>query len=192
MSEAPAAESYSRPAKLLHWLTAIAVIAAIALGIAMNNFGDRPLQARLYDLHRSTGALILVLTGFRLIWRLFHQPPAMVPGMPAWQARAATMMHWLLYLILFALPLIGWAGTSAYGAQIIVYGLFELPPLLAENEPLSKVLLETHQVLGFTLTALLIGHIGAALHHHFVVRDGTLRRMWPGAALRDGGRPPRR
>lgn len=180
MSEAAPA-SYSAPAQWFHWLTALAVLAAVGLGIAMNNVTDKPLASSLYDLHRSTGTLILALTGFRLIWRLFHRPPPLVPGLPAWQARAATIVHGLLYVLLFALPLLGWAGTSAYGAEISVYGLFILPPLLAENEPLSKVLLETHELVAFTLVALLIVHIGAALHHHFVGRDDTLRRMWPGA-----------
>jgi cytochrome b561 len=179
MSEAPTAEHYSRPAKLLHWLTAFAVILAVTFGISMTYVGQGPLQDRLFDLHRSTGALILALTGLRLLWRIFHAPPPLVEGLPAWQMQAAVVMHWALYALLFAVPLIGWAGTSAYGAQIMVYGLFELPPILAENEPLSKILLTTHVVVAFTLVTLLIGHIGAALYHHFVVRDATLQRMLP-------------
>lgn len=173
--------SYSAPAKWFHWLVALAVLAAVALGIAMNNIADRETAGALYDLHRSTGTLILALAALRLIWRLFHPPPPPLPGLPAWQARAATLMHRLLYVLLFALPLLGWAGTSAYGAEIVVYGLFVLPPLLAENEPLSKLLLGTHEVVAFGLVALLIGHAGAALHHHFIRHDDTLRRMWPGA-----------
>lgn len=175
-----AEKPYSTPAKWFHWLTAIAVVAAVGLGIAMNNVADRETAGALYDLHRSTGTLILAVTGLRLLWRLFHKPPPPSPAMPAWQVLAATVMHWLLYFLLFALPLIGWAGTSAYGAEISVYGLFILPPLLAENEALSKVLLGTHVVVAFTLVALLVGHAGAALHHHFVVRDDTLRRILPG------------
>lgn len=171
--------SYSAPAKWFHWLIALAVLAAVALGIAMNNVANRETAGALYDLHRSTGTLILALAALRLLWRLFHPPPPL-PGLPEWQARAATIMHWLLYFLLFALPLVGWAGTSAYGAEIVVYGLFVLPPLLAENEALSKLLLGTHEVVAFALVALLIGHAGAALHHHFIRRDDTLRRMWPG------------
>ena len=173
--------SYSAPAKWFHWGIALAVLAAVGLGIAMNNVADRATAGTLYDLHRSTGTLILVLTGLRLIWRLFHPPPPLLAGLPAWQKRAATIMHWLLYFLLFLLPLLGWVGTSAYGAEIVVYGLFVLPPLLAENEALSKVLLGAHELVAFALVALLIGHIGAALHHHFIGRDDTLKRMWPGA-----------
>jgi cytochrome b561 len=171
--------SYRWPAKLFHWLTAAAVITAIVLGFSMVSAEPGPRQNQLYDLHRSFGALILVLTGARLLWRLYSPPPPLVPGMPAWQEKAATGLHRLLYVLLFAMPLLGWAGTSAFPATITVFGLFELPPLLEPNRELSTILLGIHWRLGWVICVLLVGHIGAALYHHFIKKDDTLRRMLP-------------
>ncbi len=171
--------SYTGVAKLLHWITALSVVTAIVLGFAMVGAGPGPGQNRLYDLHRSFGALILLLTGLRLLWRLYSPPPPMVPGMPAWQEKAAVSMHRLLYVMLFAMPLLGWAGTSAFPAKIMVFGLFELPPVIGPDRELSELLLGIHWRLAFVLCAMIAGHVGAALYHHLVVKDETLKRMLP-------------
>lgn len=174
------AKSYTGAAKLLHWLTALAVITAIVLGFAMVGAAPGPGQNRLYDLHRSFGALILLLAGLRLLWRLYSPPPPpMAPGMPAWQEKAALYLHRLLYILLFAMPLLGWAGTSAFPAKIMVFGLFELPPLVAPDRALSELLLGIHWRLAFVLCALIVAHVGAGLYHHFIVKDETLKRMLP-------------
>jgi cytochrome b561 len=171
---------YRAPAQILHWLTAVLVVTGVGLGFAMLSVDAGPLQNRLFDLHRSFGASILALTGLRLLWRLYAPPPPMVAGLPAWQARIAAITHILLYVLLFAVPLMGWAGTSAFGARIPVFGLFELPMILEKNKELADVLLPLHGILALSLCALLIMHIGAALHHHFVRKDDTLRGMLPG------------
>lgn len=173
------ASGYSGGTKLFHWLSALLVVTAIILGFAMVSAQPGPGQNQLFDLHRSFGALILAVTGARLLWRIKNPPPPPEPGMPRWQERLALHTHRLLYLFLIVLPLLGWAGTSAYRAPIVVFGLFELPPILPENRPLSEMLLETHELLALTLCVLLIGHIGAALHHHVIRKDNTLRRMLP-------------
>ena len=173
----PHAIEYSIGAKVLHWLTAAAVLTAISLGIAMLNLEGGPLQDQLFDLHRSFGALILALTAIRLIWRYFNAPPPLVPGLPVWQAKAARISHILLYVFLFAVPLVGWAATSAFGAPISIFGMFELPPMLDKNKALSDIILPLHAGMALTLAALLSVHIGAALHHHYIRKDETLRRM---------------
>ena len=170
---------YRAPAQVLHWLAAISVITGVGLGFAMLNAGPGPLQNKLFDLHRSFGALTLTLTGFRLLWRLYSPPPPMVTGLPAWQYVIARVTHVALYVLLFAVPLVGWAGTSAFGARIPVFGLFELPMLLEKNKEVADILLPLHGILALTLCALLAMHIGAALHHHFIRKDDTLRRMLP-------------
>lgn len=170
---------YSGGAKLFHWLSAALVITAIILGFAMVSAQPGPGQNQLYDLHRSFGALILAVTGARLLWRIKNPPPPPEPGMPQWQERLALYAHRLLYLILIVLPLLGWAGTSAFRAPVVVFGLFELPPILPENRDLSMQLLGLHGLLGLTLCVLLLGHVGAALHHHFIRKDNTLKRMLP-------------
>lgn len=174
-----AAKSYSGGAKLLHWLSAFAVIAAIVLGFAMVSAERGPLQNQLYDLHRSFGALILALTGVRLLWRLYSPPPPPPAGQPAWQVKAALVVHRLLYVLLFALPLLGWAGTSAFPAKIMVFGLFELPPIVAPDRELSELLLGIHWRLAIVMCVLIAGHMGAALYHHIIAKDETLKRMMP-------------
>ncbi len=170
---------YRAPAQALHWLTAIAVLCGVTLGISMLNVKPGDFQNRLFDLHRSFGALILALTALRLLWRLYSLPPPMTVEMPAWQERAARVTHAALYILLFTVPIVGWVGTSAFGARIPVFGLFELPMLVEQNKPLAEVLLKLHMALALTLCALLVLHIGAALHHHFIRKDDTLRRMLP-------------
>jgi cytochrome b561 len=99
--------------------------------------------------------------------------------MPAWQEKAAVYMHRLLYVMLFAMPLLGWAGTSAFPATITVFGLFELPPLVGPDRELSALLLGLHWRLAFVLCVMIAGHVSAALYHHFVIKDETLKRMLP-------------
>jgi cytochrome b561 len=172
--------AYTPTARALHWIVALLVIGLIVVGILMGNMDSGPLQDRLYNLHRSTGALVLVLAIIRLGYRLTHPPLPLPAEMPASQRLAAESMHWSLYALLIVQPLIGWAATSAYRAPIIIYGLFELPPILPVNQPLSEQLFAVHRALGFVMAALVLGHAGAALYHHFVQRDRVLMRMVSG------------
>lgn len=175
-----AALRYSAPAKVFHWLSAATILTAIVLGFAMLESDPGPRQNQFFDLHRSFGFVILLLTSARLGWRLYCPPPPLVPGLPAWQERAAHVTHIALYGLLLIMPLVGWAGTSAFGARISVFGLFELPMILAKDEALSKKLLPLHGAMGLLLCALLFMHIGAALQPHLLRKDDTLRRMLPG------------
>lgn len=168
--------SYHPLSKTFHWVTAIAVPIAVALGIAMVSAAPGEGQNRLYDLHRSVGATVLALTGLRLMWRLYRPPPALLPASP-WQQILAVSAHRFLYVLLFAVPGLGWAGTSAFGAPIWIFGLFRLPPILNKDQDLAVTLLGIHELAAFSLCAVFIVHAGAALHHHFVRRDATLRRM---------------
>lgn len=170
---------YGTVSKFLHWLTAAGILCVVPLGIAMVNAQPGPTQNQLYDLHRSFGALILAVTGMRLLWRLFAPPPALVDGLPRWQEWVARGTHHVLYILLFAVPLLGWAGTSAFRAPIFVFGLFELPPIVPQNRELSEVLLGMHKVFASALCVILLVHIAAALHHHFVRKDATLQRILP-------------
>jgi cytochrome b561 len=171
---------YRLPAQIFHWVTAIFVLTAIPLGFMMLEADPGPRQNQLYDLHRSFGFVIWLVVLGRVAYRIAHPPPPMVP-MPRWQAHAADGLHKVLYLFLLTMPLIGWAGTSAFGARISIFGLFQLPIILEKNEALSKVLLTIHGGMGFILAVLVTGHIGAALFHHFVRKDPTLLRMIPKA-----------
>jgi cytochrome b561 len=151
----------------------------VPVGITMVNLKEGALQDTLYNLHRSTGALILALAIIRIAVRLTRGAPPPYPGLPNWQRMAALASHRSLYVLIVIVPLFGWLATSAYGAPIIVYGLFELPPLLAKNEKLSGVLFIVHKTLAFTMAAIVVVHISAALYHRYIRRDGVLDRMLP-------------
>ena len=172
--------AYTPVARTLHWIVAILILGLIPVGILMGQMEASPLQDRLYNLHRSTGALILPLAIIRLIYRLTH-PPLPLPDMPPLQKLAAESVHWGLYALIIVQPLIGWAATSAYRAPIVIYGLFELPPILAENRALSEQLFAVHRALGILMALMVLAHIGAALFHHFVRKDRVLMRMVSGA-----------
>lgn len=174
---------YSSIAQAFHWLTVPAILCAVPLGVAMLRV-EGPVQTQLFDLHRSFGALVLALTALRLAWRATHPPPPLPDGLPAWQRRASRLVHHALYALLFATPLVGWAATSAYRAPIGVFGLFFLPPIVAEDRALSEKLFTLHMALAVALCVLFIAHIGAALYHCFVRHDTVLARMWPGSAGR--------
>lgn len=173
--------TYPPLARTLHWTIAICVLAAIPLGIAMGQVPSGPTQNTLFDLHRSFGFLILVLAVIRWANRLAGGTPRAFPVEPAWKRVAAHAVHELLYVLLLVMPILGWVGTSAYGATIRVFWLFDLPALVAKNEALAEQLLPLHATLGLVMGGLVVIHIAAALHHQFVLRDPVLTRMWRGA-----------
>jgi cytochrome b561 len=173
-------DSYSSAAKWLHWIVAILIVANIPGGILLDKVPEGPIQDRLYDLHRSTGTLILALATIRLAVRLARGAPEPEPGLTSFERLASTIVHKALYALIFIVPVLGWAATSAYGTAINVYGLFVLPPILPENEGVSKVLFALHKLSALTLGGLALLHIAGALFHAIVRKDGVMARMLPG------------
>jgi cytochrome b561 len=169
--------AYSLMARALHWITAALVLTTIPIAIVMANVPDGPLQDFLYNLHRSIGTVIIPLIILRLGYRLTHPPLPLPDDIPPIQRFAAHATHWGLYALLIVQPLVGWVATSAYGAPIIVFGLFRLPPIWLHDQPFSDHLFVVHQLIGLAIACLVVAHIGAALHHHFVRKDGVLMRM---------------
>ena len=178
-TSAPAysAPTYTVTARTLHWITATLVLINLPLGVVIANKWGGPWQDWLYNLHRSIGATVIPVILVRFIYRWGHPAPPLPADMPAIQQLAAHATHWLLYGLLIVQPFLGWIGTSAFPAQIIVFGLFELPPIWPPDRPLSDWVLFVHALVGLTIAALVVLHIGAALYHHFVRKDGILERM---------------
>lgn len=172
--------AYSLTARVLHWTTAVLVLTLLPLGFVIANRLGGPWQDWLYNLHRSIGALIILVIIVRLFYRFGHAPPPLPDEMPPWQQFAAHATHWSLYALLIVQPFIGWAGSSAYPAPIPVFGLFELPPIVAPNRSLSDSLLAVHRATAVVIAFLVTMHIGAALYHQFVRKDGVLLRMTTG------------
>lgn len=177
----PAAKRYDAVAMALHWVMAATIIGLLVMGFVMT--GLQPgssTQFRLYQLHKSLGAVILVLALGRLAWRLGHRPPALPAGMGGAERLIAHAGHWGLYALMFGLPLAGWAvvSTSPYNIPTVLFGLVGLPHL-----PLPKALngaaKAAHLTGAWLLIVLVLGHAGAALRHHFILRDDVLLRMMP-------------
>lgn len=184
-SEAVRVKSYSAASKAFHWTTSILVFITWPLGIVMLGAAPGPEMDRLYNLHWSFGATVLTVATFRWLHRMFRTPVATSPGIPDWQARVGAITHWTMYVLLLVVPLLGWAGKSAYGGPIMIFGLFELPGLVADDQPLGERLLGIHKAFALALGAVVVLHVAAALQHHFIRRDSTLLRMLPGGSARD-------
>lgn len=179
---------YSAAARHMHWVTAAVVLAMIPAGLAMTYRGNTlniwdGLTNAMYSSHKLLGFLVLWLVAGRLAYRLLKGAPPDEPTLLWWQKAGSHLVHWLLYGLLLVVPLLGWVGISLY-PSLTVFGLFNLPALAAPNEDLAKVVLEIHGTLAILMGLLVCAHVGAALYHHLIRKDGVLRRMLPGLGPR--------
>jgi cytochrome b561 len=136
-----------------------------------------PLYRVVPDLHRSLGVLAGLLIVLRLAWWLVDRRPAPPPGARRWERIAAWLGHAVLYLLMILVPLSGYLMSTADGRSIDVFGLFELPALLAPNSGREEWAGWAHYLLGYGGAWLVLLHVAAALKHQFIDRDGTLRKM---------------
>lgn len=175
------ASRYTGIAIALHWLLALGIVGAFGMGLYMADLPLSPQKLKLYNWHKWAGVTILTLSALRLLWRLTHRPPA-DPPMPAWQARAAHATHLALYALFFAVPLVGWAYSSAAGFPIVWFGVLPLPDFVPADKALAELIKPWHEGLAWAMAVLVLLHLGAALKHQFIDRDGLIGRMWPGRA----------
>ncbi len=174
-----APQRYTGVAIALHWLLALMIVGAFGVGLYMTSLPFSPTRLKLYNWHKWAGVLILTLSAVRLLWRLTHRPPADLP-MPAWQRAAAHGAHLALYALFFALPLVGWAYSSAAGFPIVLFGVLPLPDFVAVDRELAEALKPWHGRLAWALSAVVLLHVAGALKHQFIDKDGLLNRMRPG------------
>ncbi len=170
---------YTPVARAFHWVLAAAIVGSFSIGVYMTDLPLSLARLKLYNWHKWAGIVILALSALRLLWRLTHRPPADLP-MPAWQRRAAHATHGALYALFFAVPLVGWAYSSAAGFPIVLFGVLPLPDFVPKDQALAEALKPWHGNLAWALALLVLLHVGAALKHHFIDRDGLLHRMLPG------------
>jgi cytochrome b561 len=174
------ASGYTRTAIALHWLVAVLILVAFALGLYMVELKLSPTKLKLYSWHKWLGVTIWLLVVVRLVWRARHRPPAL-PAMPKWQHTASQVTHGLLYVLLLAIPITGWMFSSASGFPVVYLGVsaLQLPDLVGKDKALAEVLQAVHSTLNWTLFAIVLLHVAAALKHHVVDRDTVLHRMLP-------------
>ncbi|WP_110995473.1 cytochrome b [Pseudomonas sichuanensis] len=166
-------------ARLVHWLMAVLILAMLFIGVSMvSDLSTRhPLMV---ELHKATGLALLVLVILRICLRLSLPHPQLPRDLPAIQRLAAGASHLLLYALMLAMPLLGWAMLSAGGYPRPL----QLPAIAPHDLQLYAVLRQAHGWAGYLLFATVLVHLGAALMHALVRRDGVLRSMWPGPLRR--------
>lgn len=173
---------YSGTQKLLHWVIALMVLTLIPVGFYMvrrgaaTNFDQ--MTNELYTAHKTFGIIVLALMLVRIVVRIRAGTPAPEPSLNRLQIIAAEAVHGLLYVMLLCVPLLGWLGVSAYGARGLLGGV-ELPALLGKDTVLGEVILKYHGYAAILVVLLLGAHIGAALLHRFILKDGVVKRMLP-------------
>ncbi len=170
---------YTTTAKGLHWLMAVLLLGLIGLGFYMHDLPLSPQKLKLYSWHKWAGVSAFLLLLVRLAWRLSHRPPALPESLSKPMQRAAHAGHWALYALMLTIPLSGWLMSSAKGFQTVWFGLLPIPDLLEKNKELGDLLQTVHLGLNLLFVALIVGHLGAALKHHFIDRDDILKRMLP-------------
>ena len=170
---------YTPVAKALHWLMTVLLFGLLALGFTMTDLPLSPQKLQLYSWHKWAGVTVFLLVLFRLAWRATHRPPPLPAHMPPVMQLAAHAGHVLLYLLMIVIPLSGWLMSSAKGFQTVWFGVLPIPDLVEKNQELGDLLQTVHLSLNLFFVAVLVGHIGAALKHHFIDRDDVLTRMLP-------------
>lgn len=187
MSE-PTGKKYNSVSMAFHWIIAVLVLFMLWFGHYVHDLPRGSIE-RLegFQMHYSIGFTILGLTVLRIIWRMMHPAPPMVPGMKMVEKILAKITHYLFYMLLIVIPLAGWATatTSSLGLPIMFFDLFQVPwfPGIKGGESqklLHEISEEIHVTMGWGMLGLFVLHFLATLRHAFILKDGTLKRMMPG------------
>jgi cytochrome b561 len=177
----PEPERYGVAARSLHWLTVVLLAIQISVGVIMAYRGNalnlwNAVTDLLYSTHKSLGLVLLLLVVVRLLVRIIGGAPAAEPSLDRWQRVIAAANHAGLYVFLLVVPVLGWLGASLFPA-LEVFGVVPLPPISGPDRAESDTVFLLHRLGAFILATLVALHVGAALYHHFIRRDGVLRRM---------------
>ncbi|CAA7617648.1 putative Cytochrome B561 [Magnetospirillum sp. LM-5] len=171
--------AYNPTIKTLHWLMALLIIGLWVLGQVMGELPKGDFRGQVFGWHKELGVVILILVSLRLAWRLGAGVPALPDTMQGRERTAAHAGHILLYVLMILLPIDGILLSQSGGRAVMLAG-WQLPTLIGKNEGLHEVFEAAHGIMAWGLAILLLGHVGAALRHHYILRDNVLTRMLPG------------
>jgi cytochrome b561 len=171
--------AYHPVARALHWLSALAVIGLLGIGLWMTGLPVSLQKLQVYGWHKSIGLAVLLLTALRLAWRWYSPPPPLPDTIASWERRLAPIGHWTLLALLLATPVSGWLMSSAAGVSVAWFGVVPLPDLVGRDRDLFAVLQGTHYVLSRALMVVVVLHLAAVVRHDLLRRDGIFRRMSP-------------
>ncbi len=175
------ADRYARGSVTLHWLIALLLAVNFAIAWVADDL-PKPLKAELMGYHKAAGITILALTVLRIVWRLIHKAPPLVPTLKPWEVALSKFTHFGFYVLMLAIPLAGWAMVSGFshGKPTSMFGLFGMPALPVPSDKATVGLFhEMHEVFADLMIALFVLHVGAVIKHVHIDKDGTLRRMVP-------------
>lgn len=174
-------DGYSPTQRLLHWTIAILIFVTVPIGISIANLlKPGPVTDFFYEVHKSLGLTIFTLAIIRIAVRWRRGAPPLVEGLPRWQRTAAYVSHYALYLLIVLVPIAGWSATSACCAPVNLFWTLPVTLPISGGMEAAKPIFRIHNALALTLTGIVLVHVSAALHHHFVRGDGTLLRMLTG------------
>lgn len=182
MTLADTPQRYDHVAITFHWTIAFLIVVNWPIGFFAEAI-ELHLGRNLVPLHKSIGLTVLALSLLRLGWRLANPPPPLPLGVSQWRRLAAQLTHWAFYGLIIAVPLTGWLRTSPNAYPLSWFGLVPIPKFAIEKGSFAADLaISGHQFLAYSMAALLVIHIAAALHHHFRLRDAVMLRMLPAGA----------
>lgn len=183
----PLPQKYGSVAIFLHWLMAAGLALLVPLGLLSASLDESDAATRaILALHKSIGITIFGLVWLRALWRLTHPAPPLPSDMRAIMRRAAAVTHFMLYAIVFVMPVTGYIAVAARGRDTTYFGLFDVPQWVPLDRVLALNAQTAHDLGQYVLYALLAAHIGAAAFHRYVLKDQITSRMWPGRQA--GGR----
>ena len=178
------------PSKVLHWVSALAVLILLLHGWWMVHMALRPERFANYTWHAAIGYDLLALLVLRVLWRWMNPVPSMPVDLKRWEVIAARSGHIGLYVLMFAASLSGWALAGTFKRPMVL-DLVGLPiPQIVRDRALHDFFEESHMICSYLLAALVVVHIAGSLRHHFVKRNTVMRRMWFGAGASDGSVMP--
>lgn len=169
------ATSYSPVAIGLHWLIALIIVFQFFVGLFFDDF-QKPLKGTMINAHAAIGLTLLVLVALRLYWRLTHAVPALPSSVPYVQALISKAGHYLLYILMFAVPIVGMMTRFARGVGIN-FGLFNIPSPWAVNKAFAETTENLHGLLAYILVGVAFLHLLAGLYHYFILKDGVMNRI---------------
>ena len=179
MKRGPAA--YSGESRFLHWaIAALILFGLIPAGLTMVSLGDGPLKNFLYEAHKSMGMVVFMLAVLRVAVRAAQGFPPLPDSLPEWQKIAARSTHLALYGLILVVPVLGFTGTAMCCAPVNLFWTVPIPISVAGGMDRAEVVLAWHKAAVFLMAAILALHVGAALWHGFIRRDGVFARMWRG------------
>jgi len=184
---------YGTVAMTLHWIIAALLLVNIYLGLSFDTYtrGD-PALPQVIMIHKSIGLTVLVLSVLRLVWRLVNPVPPLPAGMNPVLRFAARATHFLLYCLIIAIPLSGWAMMSVGPRPIPFFNLFNWPKIgfladlpVPQQHPMHENFETVHVILAWSAIVLIVLHVCGALYHQFFARDDVMKRMLPGTKVAD-------